>query len=178
MQVRKTNCGTYYIVRRFFGFSLRYTKKIPIHLMSSSNSWETCFFTVFWFHLGLDHFARTSFSATVESLIFRIKDVIFDGLHSEYTNWTYHATALTHYKALYFEKKGWLKNCRNCSEIVWIFLWRRFFYFFWISAIPVFVIWGVMTVSGCLIQYNWTAKETSEGSCCPQCSTFSKSDYA
>ena len=56
--------------------------------------------------LGLDHFAKTSFSVTVESLLFRIKDVIFDGLHSEYTNWTYHATTLTHYKALHFGQKG------------------------------------------------------------------------
>ena len=53
---------------------------------------------------------RTSFSVTVESLVFRIKDVIFDGLHSEYTNWTYHATALTHYKALHFEQKGKLSD--------------------------------------------------------------------
>ena len=56
--------------------------------------------------LGLDHFVKTSFSVAVESLVFRIKDVIFDGLRSEYTNWTYHATALTHYKALHFQHKG------------------------------------------------------------------------
>ncbi|CAB4022507.1 Hypothetical predicted protein [Paramuricea clavata] len=109
------------------------------------------------FLYGLDHFVKTSFSVAIESLLFRIKDVIFDGLHSEYTNWTYHATALTHYKALHFEGK----------------------------AIPMFVIWLVLTALGIGVQYKWTSKENSEET--PECSSllnccrsssFSKSDYA
>lgn len=109
------------------------------------------------FLYGVDHFGRTSFSVAVDSLLFRIKDVIFDGLHSEYTNWTYHASSLTHYKALHFQSK----------------------------AIPVFVIWLALTILGTGVQYKCPRKENSDDTyecpsllnCC-RSSSFSKSDYS
>lgn len=34
---------------------------------------------------------RTSFSVTIESFLLRIRDVLWDGLRSELSNWTYRA---------------------------------------------------------------------------------------
>ena len=51
---------------------------------------------VCFFPSGVDYFLRTSFSITVESFLLRIKDVVWDGLKSELSNWSYRAKAPAH----------------------------------------------------------------------------------
>lgn len=46
--------------------------------------------------LGADYFLRTSFSVTIESFLLRIRDVLWDGLRSELSNWTYRAKIPDH----------------------------------------------------------------------------------
>lgn len=46
--------------------------------------------------LGIDYFLRTSFSVTIESFLLRIKDVLWDGMKSELSNWTYRAKVPDH----------------------------------------------------------------------------------
>ena len=45
---------------------------------------------------GVDNFLRTSFSVTVESFLLRIRDVVWDGMKSELSNWTYRAKIPDH----------------------------------------------------------------------------------
>ena len=45
---------------------------------------------------GADYFLRTSFSVTIESFLLRIRDVLWDGLRSELSNWTYRAKIPDH----------------------------------------------------------------------------------
>lgn len=45
---------------------------------------------------GADYFLRTSFSVTIESFLLRIRDVLWDGLKSELSNWTYRAKIPDH----------------------------------------------------------------------------------
>lgn len=45
---------------------------------------------------GADYFLRTSFSVTIESFLLRIRDVVWDGLRSELSNWTYRAKIPDH----------------------------------------------------------------------------------
>lgn len=45
---------------------------------------------------GADYFMRTSFSVTIESFLLRIRDVVWDGLKSELSNWTYRAKLPPH----------------------------------------------------------------------------------
>ena len=45
---------------------------------------------------GVDYFLRTSFSVTVESFLLRIRDVVWDGMKSELSNWTYRAKIPDH----------------------------------------------------------------------------------
>lgn len=56
--------------------------------------------------LGMDHFAKTSFSVSVERLLYRVEDIVIDGVHSEYSNWKYHVKGLSHYDILHFDNKG------------------------------------------------------------------------
>ncbi|CAH3189129.1 unnamed protein product [Porites lobata] len=84
---------------------------------------------------GVDYFLRTSFSVTIESFLLRIKDVVWDGLKSELSNWTYRAKAPAHL-AVHFTP----------------------------NSIPMFVCWGVSTAIGVVIQYKITANNLNSGS--------------
>ncbi|CAH3160866.1 unnamed protein product [Pocillopora meandrina] len=89
-------------------------------------------FAVFY---GADYFLRTSFSVTIEAFLLRIRDVLWDGLKSELSNWTYRAK-VPDYLAVRFTN----------------------------NAIPVFVCWGVSTAVGCAIQYKVTANNLNSNS--------------
>ena len=55
--------------------------------------------------LGADYFLRTSFSVTIEAFLLRIRDVLWDGLKSELSNWTYRAK-VPDYLAVRFTNNG------------------------------------------------------------------------
>ncbi|XP_020606832.1 uncharacterized protein LOC110045571 [Orbicella faveolata] len=84
---------------------------------------------------GADYFLRTSFSVTIESSLLRIRDVLWDGLRSELSNWTYRAKIPDHLAVRFTS-----------------------------NSIPVFVCWGVSTAVGVAIQYKITASNLNSGS--------------
>lgn len=51
---------------------------------------------IFDYLSGADYFLRTSFSVTIESFLLRIRDVLWEGLRSELSNWTYRAKIPDH----------------------------------------------------------------------------------
>ena len=63
------------------------------------------FFVLFSSPLGADYFLRTSFSVTIEAFLLRIRDVLWDGLKSELSNWTYRAK-VPDYLAVRFTNNG------------------------------------------------------------------------
>ncbi|KAL9954600.1 hypothetical protein ACROYT_G042162 [Oculina patagonica] len=84
---------------------------------------------------GADYFLRTSFSVTIESFLLRIRDVLWDGMRSELSNWTYRAKIPGHLAVRFTS-----------------------------SSIPMFVCWGVSTAIGFAIQYKITASNLTSGS--------------
>ncbi|XP_046847436.1 transmembrane protein 198-like [Xenia sp. Carnegie-2017] len=102
----------------FGSLSCKYEK--PIVVLATASGGSLCFL------YGMDHFAKTSFSVSVERLLYRVEDIVIDGVHSEYSNWKYHVKGLSHYDILHFDNK----------------------------AIPIFVVWLVMTVLGTGTQYK------------------------
>lgn len=84
---------------------------------------------------GVDYFLRTSFSVTVESFLLRIRDVVWDGMKSELSNWTYRAKIPDHLAVRFTS-----------------------------SSIPMFAAWGVSTAVGFVVQIKITANNLNSGS--------------
>lgn len=87
------------------------------------------------FLYGIDYFLRTSFSVTIESFLLRIKDVLWDGMKSELSNWTYRAKVPDHLTVRFTG-----------------------------NSIPMFVCWGMSTCVGVVLQYKITANNLNSGS--------------
>ncbi|XP_015779189.1 PREDICTED: uncharacterized protein LOC107357060 [Acropora digitifera] len=84
---------------------------------------------------GVDYFVRTSFSVTVESFLLRIRDVVWDGMKSELSNWTYRAKIPDHLAVRFTS-----------------------------SSIPMFAAWSVSTAVGFVVQIKITANNLNSGS--------------
>ena len=70
------------------------------------------YFSLFCFPppLGADYFLRTSFSVTIEAFLLRIRDVLWDGLKSELSNWTYRAKVPDHLAVRFTNNGGYSHN--------------------------------------------------------------------
>ena len=68
------------------------------------------FFVLFSSPLGADYFLRTSFSVTIEAFLLRIRDVLWDGLKSELSNWTYRAKVPDHLAVRFTNNGGYSHN--------------------------------------------------------------------
>lgn len=87
------------------------------------------------FLYGIDYLLRTSFSVTIESFLLRTKDVLWDGMKSELSNWTYRAKVPDHLTVRFTG-----------------------------NSIPMFVCWGMSTCVGVVLQYKITANNLNSGS--------------
>ena len=73
-------------------------------------TWLGIYFSLFSSPLGADYFLRTSFSVTIEAFLLRIRDVLWDGLKSELSNWTYRAKVPDHLAVRFTNNGGYSHN--------------------------------------------------------------------
>ena len=101
---RKQNSCAKEFLRFHFHLTPFYLRQISFHEHKSSE--------VSFAFSGADYFLRTSFSVTIEAFLLRIRDVVWDGLRSELSNWTYRAKVPDHLAVRF------TKNCEYQEALI------------------------------------------------------------